>query len=54
MISRYDHNDGAYALFLQYGRYRDALREAIRGYRRDPTEIWRLRVWGCFKRRNEH
>lgn len=47
-----DHNAGLYALAVEHADYRAALRQAIRGARRYRGEFWRVRVRGCFTRRN--
>ncbi len=51
-LDNLDHNAGLYALSIEHGSYRAALRQAIRGARRFPGEFWRMRVQGCFARRN--
>lgn len=54
------HNEGAYALFIQYENYRAAAREAINAIRRlrrttgNEREIarWELLLWGALKYRH--
>ena len=54
LIGDYRRLDACYALALQQGDYRRALRFAIRGYRNHGRQrLWRDRIRGCWTRRND-
>lgn len=54
MVENVMHNDGAYALALQFGDYRRAARHAIHALRHSTErELWLLRLRGCLSRRHE-
>jgi hypothetical protein len=57
------HNEGAYALAIQYGNYRAAAREAVNALRRIrkttgegtyESRRWELLLWGALKYRHPH
>lgn len=53
MVENVMHNDGAYALALQFGDYRRAARHAIHALRHArERELWLLRLRGCLSRRH--
>jgi len=48
-----DHNEGIYALAIQFGDYRAACWQALRAIRRaGRTDLWTLRLRGCLERRH--
>ena len=50
------HNQEAYVLAIELGRYRAAARECVRALRRsaknENQELWRDRLRGSFRRRH--
>jgi hypothetical protein len=50
------HNQDAYLLAIELGRYRAGARECVRALRRgaknEDQELWRARLRGSFRRRH--
>jgi hypothetical protein len=55
MVENLHHNDGVYALALQFSDYRAAARWAIRALRRGTVEreLWAMRLRGSLARRHQ-
>jgi hypothetical protein len=55
MVENLNHNDGVYALAIQFGDYRAAARLAIRALRRGTLEreLWTMRLRQSLARRHQ-